>query len=115
MPIRYNFKSKLKVVPISVFLLFVVFGTYAQNLTLNGKVADAANIALVGATVQVKGGQSSAITNASGEFNLKTTTPFPLTLLVSYVGFETQEMKVNSANFLAVVLKENSKDRKSVV
>ncbi len=115
MPKCYNFKSTFKVVPILVFLSFTVFGTYAQNLTLNGKVTDAANIALVGATVQVKSSQGSAITNALGEFNLKTTTAFPLTLLVSYVGFETHEMKVHSTGFLTVVLKENTNQLGEVV
>jgi outer membrane receptor protein involved in Fe transport len=47
-------------------------------------------------SVQVKGTVSGTITGNTGAFSLKTKNKFPLTLVFSSVGFETQEFEVKS-------------------
>lgn len=51
---------------------------------------------LAAVSVQIKGTVAGTTTNEKGEFALKTKNKFPLTLVFSSVGFETQEFEVKS-------------------
>lgn len=53
---------------------------------------------LTGVSVQIKGSVAGTVTNDKGEFTLKTRNKFPLTLVFSSIGFETQEFEVKSIN-----------------
>lgn len=84
---------------ILILLLFAFthVSTFAQ-VSLSGKLTDAQNNeALVGASVLVKGTSNGTTTNTQGEFNLRYSGNFPLTLIFSYIGYETKEF-VLSAN-----------------
>ncbi|MCW3120304.1 MAG: TonB-dependent receptor plug, partial [Chitinophagaceae bacterium] len=62
------------------------------NSTLDGRVIDAkTKTPLDGATVQIKGTTHKASTDNNGKFYFKTGQKFPYTLLVSFVGYQTQE------------------------
>lgn len=71
----------------------------AQNVTITGKVKNQENSETLSAvSVTVKGATSGSFTNDKGDFKLSHVGKFPLTLVVSSVGFETKEVKVNSAS-----------------
>ncbi|MDE6164501.1 MAG: carboxypeptidase-like regulatory domain-containing protein, partial [Muribaculaceae bacterium] len=78
----------------------------AQTIKITGTVVDTSDEPLTGATVMVKGTQDGASTDFNGEFTLNA--PSNGTLVVSYIGFTTQEVKINGQQTIKVVLSENS-------
>jgi TonB-linked SusC/RagA family outer membrane protein len=74
-------------------------------ILIKGRVTDEQGVPLIGASVFVKGGQSGTQTNKNGDFSLNIDN-YPVTLVISYVGFETKEvnLKGKSAN-IQVTLK----------
>ncbi len=49
-------------------------------------------------TVAVKGANAGGVTNANGEFSVKTTHRLPLTLVFSFVGYKPIEQTVTDAS-----------------
>lgn len=80
---------------------------------MKGIVIDETDIPLIGATVQVKGGQAGAATDLDGNFTL--TVNKNATLVVSYIGYLTQEVKVQGKNQLTIKLVPDSKTLDEVV
>jgi TonB-linked SusC/RagA family outer membrane protein len=68
---------------------------------------------LTGVTVQIKGTQTSVITDADGRFTIKA--PGNATLVISYVGYRTQEVKVNNRGLLNVQLQLINQQMNEVV
>lgn len=78
-------------------LFFLSFSAFAQT-RIGGRVTDATTKEpLAGVNIAVKGKVIGTTTAANGTFSLNTVTPTPLTLQVSYVGYETQEIAVSSS------------------
>jgi iron complex outermembrane receptor protein len=71
--------------------LFVVTTAAAQNVTIRGSVRDASGQGLQGASVSIQGRQGGALADATGNYTLSVT-PGNYTLVVSYVGFATQNI-----------------------
>ena len=92
---------------ITLLALLVSIITFAQGITVKGIVIDETDIPLIGATVQVKGGQAGAATDLDGNFTL--TVNKNATLVVSYIGYLTQEVKVQGKNQLTIKLVPDSK------
>ncbi|SEN86311.1 TonB-linked outer membrane protein, SusC/RagA family [bacterium A37T11] len=68
------------------------------NSTLTGKVTDSAtNEPLVGATVQIEGVTHLVKTDVDGNYHFVTGQKFPYTLIVSYVGYKTREVRANGS------------------
>lgn len=92
----------MKFLPNHFFLNFVLIlllsaPGFAQR-TLRGEVNDAATgEPLINASVIVKGTTEGTVTEVDGSFELITSLPFPLTLVISYVGYIEQEVVVNNA------------------
>lgn len=71
-------------------------GVSAQNVSVSGTVVSAADgEPLIGASVMVKGSSTGTATDIDGNFNLQA--PDGKTLVISYVGYTAQELKVNGA------------------
>ena len=82
-----------------LFVLLVSFTGMAQEVT--GTVYDDQNVPLPGASVQVKGTTTGAITDFDGNYSIEASTGD--ILVFSYVGFNTQEATV-TGNALDVTL-----------
>lgn len=79
-----------------ISLLFTTTNLIAQNL-VKGKVIDVnSNETLIGTSVIVKGTSDGAITDIDGKFEIKTKANFPLTLVISFIGYKTLEYEVKS-------------------
>lgn len=77
-----------------VFFLFMSQFAVAQNV-VKGKIIDAnTGEVLVGATVVIKGTTIGAQTDFDGLFEFKTDKNYPITVSISFVGFETIEHEV---------------------
>ena len=84
-----------------------------QNGACKGIVKDATGEAVIGASVVVKGTTNGTITDFDGNFSLDNVKKGDV-LVISYVGYQTQEIKWNGTP-LKVVLKEDSKTLSEVV
>lgn len=70
---------------------------FAQKSTLSGYATDAANgEALIGATIAAPSLKVGTSTNAYGFFSLTVATDGPVELTISYVGYETQRLTVDT-------------------
>lgn len=78
-----------------VFLFFAA-GTHAQEISgimLDNQTSEP----LIGASVFVKGTTTGTVTDIDGKFSLKITQAPPLVLVFSYIGYDAQEISINSA------------------
>lgn len=67
---------------------------YAQSITVKGNVKDSNGEAIIGASILEKGNQTNGtITDLDGNFSL-TLTGKSKTLIVSYIGMKTKEVKI---------------------
>jgi TonB-dependent starch-binding outer membrane protein SusC len=93
-----------------VFLFFAIIVWGANVLaqrTVTGVVTDGASQGpLIGATVQVKGTTSGAITDIDGKYSLKIEKPSDV-LVFSFVGYENQEITVGDQSVISIAMKEN--------
>ena len=91
----------------SVFLIGMLMCTWmmAQNV-ITGTITDATGEPLIGANVLVKGTTDGTITDFDGTYEVNTSSSFPLTLVVSFTGYNTQEIDVASSGSVDVTLQE---------
>jgi TonB-linked SusC/RagA family outer membrane protein len=80
--------------------------TYLADIRVTGKVTSSTGEGIPGVSVAVKGSTVGTSTDAAGNFTI--TVPENATLVFSSVGFETQEVPVNSRTTLDVSMKESS-------
>ena len=101
---------KSKVMDFKTVLLTVCFAlmsfTLAAQVTVSGTVSETTGDPVIGATVREKGTDAGTITDIDGNFSLKVVST-NATLVVSYVGLETQEVKLAGRNKINVELKNN--------
>lgn len=83
-------------------------------VTINGKVTDDKNVALLGVGIREKGTQNVAITDANGSFRI-TVTDKNAILVFTYIGFSTQEILVGDKTQISVILKEKTEALNDVV
>ena len=84
--------------------LFLSVGAYAQNITVKGHVKDALG-GVIGASIVEKGNATNGtITDLDGNFSLNV--PKGSTLVISFIGYKTQE--VAAAPSIIVTLVEDS-------
>jgi TonB-linked SusC/RagA family outer membrane protein len=81
-------------------LFFIGIGIVQAQTQVRGTVVDETGESAIGATIQVKGTTQGTVTDANGNFTI--TAPTGGTLVVSYVGYTTQEVPV-SANVRIVL------------
>ena len=77
-----------------------------QTGTVKGQVVDENGESVIGASVLLKGTTNGVITDINGNFVLEGVTGG--TLLVSYVGYQTQEITVVPGKVLKIVMKEDA-------
>lgn len=82
---------------LTLLLVFPCSLLFGQNKTITGKIIDSeSNSAVIGASIVVKGKLTGTTTDANGDFTLNTSVAPPLTLVVSVVGYQKQEIEVTS-------------------
>jgi TonB-linked SusC/RagA family outer membrane protein len=81
---------------------------------LTGKVIDSTGESIIGASVVVKGTTNGVITDFDGNFTLKDV-PKDGIIVISYVGYQTQEIKVTDKNVINVTLVEDTEMLEEVV
>jgi len=79
----------------------------AQNITVTGTVKDAAGNPLVGVAIQVEGETIGTVTDLDGRFTLLNIPPNS-TILVTYVGMQSQRIDLNGRTSLSIILMEDT-------
>ncbi|MGM9719137.1 MAG: carboxypeptidase-like regulatory domain-containing protein, partial [Prevotella sp.] len=95
----------------SALMLMVTAIMYAQTIEATGTVVDQTGEAIIGATVMEKGTSNGAITDFDGNF--KISVKKGATLVVSYIGFNNQELP--AAQGMKITLKEDAQSLQEVV
>ena len=112
-------KRKKKLSSISIRFLFLIIGVCsvlnvsAQQISISGNVVDESGISVIGASVLEKGTTNGTITDIDGNFSISVSEKS--TLVISFVGYTTQEVSVKANTPLKIVLKEDSEVLDEVV
>ncbi|MFC3417850.1 SusC/RagA family TonB-linked outer membrane protein [Algoriphagus hitonicola] len=85
-------------------MLFILNLSWAQQVRITGKVSDANNAPLPGATVLVKGTTRGTVSDVDGAYSIEASPEE--TLVFSFVGFETVEKPIGNASIINVSLTE---------
>jgi TonB-linked SusC/RagA family outer membrane protein len=94
---------------------FLSVGAFSQT-TVRGKVLDGNSEPLVGASVIVKSSSQGTVTDFDGNFSISLNQSLPITLVVNYLGYDTQEIAVTDArNPLTITLREDVRTLDEVV
>ena len=96
-------RSIPRLLALLVALLFFTISFAQKKIT--GTITDDKQAPLVGATVTVKGTKTATTTDAVGKFTL-TVPANANTLVVTYVGMQTQEVPIGSSSVVTVAAAE---------
>lgn len=96
---KFSLHSMLLIGAFFSFLRVSAQNTPVINAKVSGTVVDArTGQKLLGATVAIKGTTNGAVTNDEGRFTLITGQKLPFAVVVSYVGYKTQELTISQEN-----------------
>ena len=99
--------KKIKVFFTVMALVLSAITLNAQKINVQGSIVDGAGEPIVGASVVLQGSSTVyALSDAAGKFSLNV--PGDGTLIVSCLGFVTQDIKVDGRSSIQVVLVEDS-------
>lgn len=103
------YKLSVKKILFGICCLLLTQVALAQT-KVSGTITDAVTKEpLIGVSVQVKGKVIGTITDVKGSFSFSTSTPPPFTLLITSVGYESQEVNVSGDNAaINILLKEQA-------
>jgi hypothetical protein len=82
----------------NLFLLaaFLLFTQFVDGQTITGVIRDnSTGESVIGAVVTVKGSSLGTTTDLDGQFSLKLDQKPPVILVISYVGYQSQEINVS--------------------
>ncbi len=106
----------MKKILLLLFTTILFANAYSQNITISGTITDDKDQAIAGANIIIKGKVTGTVTDASGKFTLSTAIQPPFTLVVSSVGYQRQEIEVQSSTTsVSVKLAESTEVMDEVV
>ena len=99
---------------LTILLCLAVLNVWAQN-TVSGRITDASeNVPLPGVSVLLKGTTTGTTTDADGNFSI--TTPSKTgTLVVSYIGYFTQDVEIGNRSSVDIAMTADVKSLTEVV
>lgn len=107
---KFSWKRGLSIL---LFTLFSFSVAMAQVL-VRGAVIDQTGESVPGASIQVKGSTQGTITDLDGKFSLNAPNKKSV-LVISFIGYVTQEVPVDNSKPMSIVLKEDTKTLDEVV
>ncbi|MCO4292473.1 SusC/RagA family TonB-linked outer membrane protein [Solitalea sp. MAHUQ-68] len=97
-----------------LLLLLSGFGALAQTRTITGSVTSAEdNQPIPSVTIMVKGSSTAARTDFDGKYSISVSNES--TLVFSFVGYITKEVKVGTAKVINIAMEQNNKQLGEVV
>jgi Ca-activated chloride channel family protein len=107
-----------KILLLLAFSFCIYLIALGQTQVITGKVKDDKGLPLVGASVVIKGTKTNTQTDASGLFKIvldSTKSILNAKLIISFVGYETKEVKIGNKNRIDIVMKPASNEMSEVV
>lgn len=103
---------------VALFLTLVLCLTFpvqawAQKQTVTGTVIEQNGEPVIGATIMEKGTSNGTTTDIDGNFTINVEPK--ATIVISYVGYQTQEIKVDGKTHLDITIKEDNQILDEVV
>jgi TonB-dependent starch-binding outer membrane protein SusC len=108
-----NLPRRMKYIFVLYLFLASLTGALAQGAAIKGKVSSETGEGLPGVTVLVKGTTNGTATDAGGNFTLNVAGGG--TLVVSFIGYQTQELAINNRSTINVTLVPDAKSLEEVV
>ena len=106
--------KQIKLFSILMMLVLCCGTVFAQGITITGTITDAkTSESLPGASVVLKGTTQGTISDMDGKYSISATPG--ATLVISYIGYDTKEVKVGNQNVINVTLSEDSQSIDEVV
>lgn len=105
---------KNKLILCILLMSTIISMAYGQGSKISGTVKDGTGEPLIGVSVLVKSTTNGVITDFDGNYTLSNV-PKNSTLVFSYVGMISQEIKVTNQKVINVILKDDSKTLDEVV
>lgn len=100
---------------VTVAFLAFAYSLSAQQKTISGKITDATTgQPVIGSTVTIKGSTTGTQTNADGNFTIDAPASAK-NLLISSVGYESQDIPINGRNQITVSLRTSNSTLNEVV
>ncbi|WP_278021152.1 carboxypeptidase-like regulatory domain-containing protein [Flavobacterium ginsengisoli] len=96
------------------FLNFLLCSSINAQTTIEGKITDATGMSLPGVNINEKGTKNGTSTDFEGSFKINVSNS-KATLIISYLGFQTQEVSVAGKTKVNVSLAEQSNALTEVV
>ena len=96
-----------KILQAAMLFVIIVYSTsnlFAQSRTVSGTVYDDKGVSLPGASVTAKGTKTSTSTDVNGRYSISVPVGVN-TLVVSFIGMQTQEVVIAGRNAINVTLK----------
>lgn len=79
----------------------------SKQITISGRIVDSKNEEVIGASIGLKGTSNGTISDLDGAFTLNNV-PSDATLTISYLGYQTQEIKINGKQVFNIILQEDA-------
>ncbi|MGZ8509299.1 MAG: SusC/RagA family TonB-linked outer membrane protein [Chitinophagaceae bacterium] len=110
-----NFKKFTRFLGFIIFLMISGSAVLAQSGTIRGKITDTLGAPIPGVSVAIKNTRTGTSTNHSGDFVLNGV-PARSTLVISYVGLETQEITLSTGQAsISVVMRVDITNMQDVI
>ena len=107
---KLSWKRGLSVLLLTLFS----FSLAVAQVLVRGTVIDQTGESVPGASIQVKGGTQGTTSDLDGKFSLNVPNKKSV-LVISFIGYTTQELPVDVSKPMSVVLKEDTKTLDEVV
>src|ERR1044072_5290265 len=98
-------RKRLPLLSLLMAMVFFATPSFSQTTTINGTIKNSRTGEVVPAvSVTIKGGTSGTFTDDRGIFKLNSSRPLPLTLVISSIGYEQQEITVSNTGAVSISL-----------
>ena len=100
---------------VTLLLTLVHLETFSQS-TIKGTIIEkSSGETIIGAAILEKGTTSGCVTDYNGKFTLKSDNSYPITIIVRFIGFNTEELIIKSASDkIKILLTEDSQQLDAV-
>tara|TARA_R110002033_G_scaffold28871_4_gene64832 strand:- start:4976 stop:8026 length:3051 start_codon:yes stop_codon:yes gene_type:complete len=97
-------------------MVFFAQGLFAQSIVVSGTVKTTDGLPLPGASIVLKGTSIGGVSDFDGNFSISISDPINKTLLISYIGYITKEVKLTAQNqTINITLNEDSNSLDEVI
>lgn len=100
---------------LAILMLIISVNLFAQSTSFKGKIVDERNLPLPGVSIKVKETAQGLSTDNDGNFQFSSANKGPLTLIISYIGYDVAEKTVMGGQTVTVALVPNAKSLSEVV